>query len=36
MKKIKRNPIPSATLIPAASEATPVANGLTVEAKHPI
>jgi hypothetical protein len=30
-----RSPMPSPTPIPAASEATPVANGLTVEARVP-
>ena len=31
----KRKPIPSPIEIPTACEATPVANGLTVEAKQP-
>ena len=30
-----RSPIPSPMLIPAESDATPVANGLTVEASTP-
>ena len=33
---IRRSPIPSPTSIPAASEATPVANGFTVEASTPV
>ena len=31
-----RRPIPSPRLMPAASEATPVANGLTVEHSTPV
>ena len=31
-----RSTIPSPTSMPAASEATPVANGLTVEASTPV
>jgi hypothetical protein len=32
---ISRNPMPSPSATPAASEATPVANGFTVEASVP-
>ena len=35
-KNTSLHTIPSAILIPAVSEATPVANGFTVDARHPI